>query len=163
MTLSEMFGIALYTKIGIWEVIRLKDILEYGVLKDDEWGLCWERPPFKIWVTPEEISPFFIVEHYPYSLSLLLKIKDNFKIDVFHKIGLQGSSSDWEKLSRRLIEKYEEENSGIDIFMFDSDEDVFCIFSDYVDDLMKFARTYLRAVCNDEKTMIEYLKSNDSK
>lgn len=141
----------------------MKDIHEYGLLKDDEWELlpwiCYDsRPPFKIWATPEDISPFLIISHHPYSLSLLLKISDNFKADVFNKIGLKGSSSDWERLSGKLIEEYEWENSGTDMFKFDSDEDVFCIFSEYVDDLMKFARDYLRAVCNDEKAMIEYLK-----
>lgn len=140
----------------------MKDLKEYGLLKDDEWELlpwiCYDpRPPFKIWVAPKDISPFFIIDHHPYSLSLLLKINENFKADVFKKIGLQGSSQDWEKLSRKLIEEYEEDNSGIDIFKFDSDEDVFCIYSEYVDDLMKFARDYLRAVCNDEKTMIDHL------
>lgn len=140
----------------------MKDIYEYGLLKENEWKLlpwvCYDsRPPFKIWVAPEDIAPFFIVQHHPYSLSILLKINENFKADVFHKIGLQGDSNDWERLTRELIKKFEEENSGIDLFKFDSDEDVFCIFSEYVDDIMKFAKNYLRAICNDEKAMIDYL------
>lgn len=100
---------------------------------------------------------FFIVDHYPYSLSLLLKIDDYLKADVFHKVGLKGSSKDWEKLSEKLIDNYEEDYGGIDMFKFDSDENIFCIYSGYVDDLMKFARDYLRAICNDEKKMIDYL------
>lgn len=140
----------------------MKDIHEYGLLKDDEWEIlpwvCYDpRPPFRIWVTPEQISPFFIVNHHPYALSLLLRINDNFKADVFNKIGLCGSSEDWEMLSKKLIEEYEEDNSGIDLFKFDSDEEIFCIFSEYADDLMKFARDYIRPICNDEKAMIDIL------
>ena len=141
----------------------MKDLHKYGLLKDDEWDLLpWvdydPRPPFRIWVTPEEIAPFFIIEHHPYSISLPLRIGDKFKADVFRRLGLKGGSDDWEMLARRLIEQYEEENSGIDLFKFDSDEDVFCIFSEYVDDVMKLARYYIMPACADESAMIRYLR-----
>ena len=51
----------------------------------------------------------------------------------------------------------------MDLFHFDSDEDVFCVYSQYIDDLMMLAKM-IRAACDDEKTMrtylgvIEYLK-----
>ena len=140
----------------------MKDIHEYGLLKDDEWEIlpwiCYDpRPPFIFRFTPEQIAPFFIVEHHPYAISVLLKLGNNFKADVFRKAGLQGTAEDWEKLTKKLIEQFEEENSGIDLFKFDSDEDVFCIFSEYIDDLIKLTREYLIPVCNDEKAMINYL------
>ncbi len=141
----------------------MKELLEYGRLKNDELELLpWisydSRPPFRIWVSSEEISPFFIIQHHPYSISLLLKLNDNYKVDVFHKIGLTGNSNDWEKLTRKLIKKYENDNSGIDLFKFDCDEEIFCVFSQYVDDLMKFVKVYLIPICNDEQSMIDYLK-----
>ena len=107
----------------------MKDIYEYGLMNDDEWDIlpwvCYDsRPLFKIWVTSEEIAPFFIVQHHPYSISILLKINDTFKADVFQKAGLEGNSRDWERLAKKLIEKFEEENSGTNMFKFDSDEDV---------------------------------------
>jgi len=37
-------------------------------------------------------------------------------------------------------------------FHFDSDEDVFCVYSQYIDDLMMLAKM-IRAACTDEKTM----------
>lgn len=138
----------------------MKNIEQYGLLKDDEWEyLPWipnPRPPFKIWIRKEDIEPFFIVQHYPYALSLLLKIDDGFKVDVFHKIGLEGSSKDWENLTKGLIKEYEENNSGVDLFQFDSDKDVFCVFSQYIDDLMMLAKI-LRTTCNDEVLMHYYL------
>ncbi|MBQ8781021.1 MAG: hypothetical protein IJZ72_05055 [Oscillospiraceae bacterium] len=140
----------------------MKDINEYGLLKDDEYRLMpWvdydERPAFRIWVTTEEASPFFIIQHHPYSISLLLKISDNYKRNVFNKLNLEATSANWETLCKNLIEVYEEENSGIGLFKFDSDEEIFCIFSEYVDDLLQFTRTYLKAVCNDDKLMMKYL------
>ena len=41
----------------------MKDMYEYGLLKHDEWELlpwiCYDyRSQFKIWVSPEDISPF---------------------------------------------------------------------------------------------------------
>lgn len=52
----------------------MKDIFEYGAFQEEEWRLPWidydNRPPFKIWASPEKIAPFFFVEHYPVSLSL---------------------------------------------------------------------------------------------
>ena len=140
----------------------MKDINEYGYFREDEYELLpWinyeNRPPFKIWVKPESIFPFFIVEHHPYSLSLLLKLGDGFKSEVFHKAGADYSSKNWEKISKKLIELYEEGNSGIDMFKFDSDEDMFCVYSEYCDDLMKFARDFLRPICDDEQNMIKYL------
>lgn len=81
------------------------------------------RPPFDIWVKLEDITPFFFVQHHPFALSLLLRIDDSFKVDIFH---------------------------------FDSDENIFCVFSQYIDDLMLLAKM-LRAACNDEKSMCNYL------
>lgn len=139
----------------------MKTIENYGLLKDNEWEkLPWipdPRPPFQIWVKPEDIEPFFIVEHHPYSLSLLLKINTNFKMDTFHKLGLKGTSEDWESLTKSLIKEYEENNSGEGLFHFDSDEDIFCIFSQYIDDLMYLARE-LREICNHDDLMVKYLK-----
>lgn len=144
----------------------MKDIEQYGLLKDDEWEyLPWipnPRPPFKIWVMPEDIEPFFIVQHHPYALSLLLKIDDGFKVDTFNKIGLKGSSKDWETLTKGLIKEYEENTSGVDFFQFDSDKDIFCVFSQYVDDLMMLAKI-IRATCNDEELMHNYLDFKETK
>lgn len=42
------------------------------------------------------------------------------------------------------------------MFHFDIDEDIFCVFSQYIDDLMVLAKM-LRAACNDEKLMCNYL------
>lgn len=139
----------------------MKDIEEYGLLKDDEWDyLPWipnPRPPFKIWVTPEEIAPFFIVQHHPYAVSLLLKVKDGFMADAFFKIGLKGSSEDWENFTKGVIAEYEENNSGEDLFRFDLDEDIFCVFSQYVDDLLMLARI-IRKACDDEGSVQKYIK-----
>ena len=35
-----------------------------------------------------------------------------------------------------MIQEFEENNSGVDLFHFDSDEDVFCVYSQYIDDLI---------------------------
>lgn len=66
---------------------------------------------------------------------------------------MKGSSKDWEVLTRGLIKEWEENNSGTDIFHFDSDEDIFCVFSQYIDDLMLLAKIP-RAACNDEKSNV---------
>lgn len=138
----------------------MKDIKQYGLSKNDEWEtLPWlpdPRPPFHIWVKPEDITPFFLVQHYPFALSLLLRISDGFKADVFRKAGLNGGSKDWERLTKGIIKKWEESHSGIDLFHFDSDENIFCVFSQYIDDLMAFSKT-LRAACDNEKAMYDYL------
>lgn len=55
----------------------MKDLCQYGNRPEDEWEILpWipdPRPPFKIWVKPEQIAPFFLIPHPPYALSLLLK------------------------------------------------------------------------------------------
>lgn len=138
----------------------MKAINQYGKLKDEEWEILpWipdPRPPFHIWVKPEQIAPFFLVSHHPYAISLLLKIRDGFQADTFGKIGLKGSSQDWERLARGVIRELEENNSGVDLFHFDSDEDIFCVYSQYIDDLMMLSKM-IRAACADEKTMLMYL------
>lgn len=142
----------------------MKKIEQYGQLKDEEWDwlpwLPWwppkTRPPFIIQTKPEEIAPFFFVDHHPYALSLLLKINDGFKSDIFRKMGFKGSSKDWETLVTGFIEEWEENNSGTDMFHFDSDEDVFCVYSQYIDDISLFSRM-LREACNDEQRMRDYL------
>lgn len=141
----------------------MKEFKQYGLRKDEEWEwfpwLPWwppeTRPPFKIRTKPEDIAPFFFVDHHPYALSLLLKIGDGFKANTFHKMGLKGSSKDWETLVTGFIKEWEENNSGIDMFHFDSDEDVFCVYSQYIDDISLFSRV-LREACNDEKLMRMY-------
>ncbi len=138
----------------------MKDIEQYGLLRDDEWEFIpWlpsPRPPFNIWVKPEDIEPFFIVQHHPFALSLLLSIGDGFKMDIFNKLGLEGSSKDWEVLTKGIIKEWEENNSGTDMFHFDLDEDIFCVFSQYIDDLMMLAKM-LRVACNNEKSMRNYI------
>ena len=49
-----------------------------------------------------------------------------------------------------MIREFEKNNSGRDLFHFDSDEDVFCVYSQYIDDLMMLAKL-IRAACADEK------------
>ena len=138
----------------------MKDFCQYGNRRDDEWEILpWipdPRPPFKIWVKPEQIAPFFLIPHHPYAISLLLKISDGFRTEKFRRLGLTGSSADWERLVRGVIQEFEENNSGVDLFHFDSDEDVFCVYSQYIDDLMMLAKM-IRAACADEKTMGAYL------
>ena len=118
------------------------------------------RPPFKIWVKPEQIAPFFLIPHHPYALSLLLKINNGFRTEVFRRLGLTGSSGDWERLVRGVIQEFEENNSGVDLFHFDSDEDVFCVYSQYIDDLMLLSKM-IRAACDNEKTMGMYLNMSE--
>ena len=59
-------------------------------------------------------------EHHPYAISLLLKISDGFRTEEFRRLGLIGSSEDWERLVRGVIQEFEENNSGVDLFHFDS-------------------------------------------
>ena len=134
----------------------MKDLCQYGNRPEDEWEILpWipdPRPPFKIWVKPEQIAPFFLIPHHPYALSLLLKINNGFRTEVFRRLGLTGSSGDWERLVRGVIQEFEENNSGVDLFHFDSDDDVFCVYSQYIDDLMLLSKM-IRAACDNEKTM----------
>ena len=119
----------------------MKDFSQYGNRPDDQWEMLpWipdPRPPFKIWVKPEQIAPFFLIPHHPYALSLLLKINNGFRAEVFRRLGLTGSSGD-----------------------FDSDEDVFCVYSQYIDDLMLLSKM-IRAACDNEKTMGMYLNMSE--
>ena len=144
----------------------MKDIGQYGLLKDYEWEcfpwLPSPRPPFNIWVKPEDIAPFFFVQHHPFALALLLRTDVHFKTDIFNKMGLEGSSKDWETLVTGFIDEWEDENSGVDLFHFDSDEDVFCVYSQYIDDISLFSR-YLRAACNDEEQMGYYFNRGSQK
>ena len=96
----------------------------------------------------------------PYALSLLLKINNGFRTEVFRRLGLTGSSGDWERLVRGVIQEFEENNSGVDLFHFDSDEDVFCVYSQYIDDLMLLSKM-IRAACDNEKTMGMYLNMSE--
>ena len=109
----------------------MKDFSQYGNRPDDQWEMLpWipdPRPPFKIWVKPEQIAPF---------------------------------SGDWERLVRGVIQEFEENNSGVDLFHFDSDEDVFCVYSQYIDDLMLLSKM-IRAACDNEKTMGMYLNMSE--
>ena len=142
----------------------MKDFSQYGNRPDDQWEMLpWipdPRPPFKIWVKPEQIAPFFLIPHHPYAISLLLKVNDGFRVEEFCRLGLAGSSGDWERLVRGVIREFEEGNSGEDLFHFDSDEDVFCVYSQYIDDLMMLAKM-IRAACADEKTMGMYLNMSE--
>ena len=72
-----------------------------------------------------------------------------------------GGSGDWERLVRGVIREFEENNSGVDLFHFDSDEDVFCVYSQYIDDLRMLAKM-IRAACTDEETMRMYLNMSES-
>ena len=49
----------------------MKDLSQYGNRREGEWEILpWipdPRPPFKIWVEPEQIAPFFLIPHHPYS------------------------------------------------------------------------------------------------
>ena len=103
----------------------------------------------------------FLIPHHPYAISLLLKISDGFRVEEFCRLGLTGSSGDWERLVRGVIREFEEGNSGEDLFHFDSDEDVFCVYSQYIDDLMMLAKM-IRAACADEKTMGMYLNMSEA-
>lgn len=61
-------------------------------------------------------------------------------------------------LAQELINEYEEDNSDTGLFHFDSDQDVFCVYSQYVDDLMMLAKR-MRVICDNEQLMIQYLES----
>lgn len=139
----------------------MKEIEQYGLLKDEEWEvLPWipnPRPPFIIRVKPEELAPFFLVEHHPYAISVLLRMDEGFQKEVFQKFGREGTSKDWERLTKKLIEEYERDNSGEDLFHFDSDEDIFCVYSQYVDDLLALVR-WMIEICKDEEQMRMYLE-----
>ena len=142
----------------------MKDLCQYGNRPEDEWEILpWipdPRPPFKIWAKPEQIAPFFLIPHHPYAISLLLKISDGVRTEEFRRLGLIGSSEDWERLVRGVIQEFEENNSGVDLFHFDSDEDVFCVYSQYIDDLMLLSKM-IRAACDNEKTMGMYLNMSE--
>ena len=90
----------------------MKDLCQYGNRPEDEWEILpWipdPRPPFKIWVKLEQIAPFFLIPHHPYAISLLLKISDGFRAEEFCRLGLTGSSGDWERLVRGVIREFEE-------------------------------------------------------
>ena len=49
----------------------------------------------------------------------------------------------------------------MDLFHFDSDEDVFCVYSLYIDDLMLLSKM-IRAACDNEKTMGMYLGMSEA-
>ena len=148
----------------------MKDLFQYGNRREEEWGesgalSSWyftgRAAPFKIWVKPDQIAPFFLIPHHPYAISLLLKISDGFQVEEFCRLGRTGSSKDWERLVRGVIREFEKNNSGRDLFHFDSDEDVFCVYSQYIDDLMMLAKL-IRAACADEKTMGMYLNMSEA-
>ena len=54
---------------------------------------------------------FFLIPHHPYAIALLLKISDGFRTEEFRRLGLIGSSEDWERLVRGVIQEFEENNS----------------------------------------------------
>ena len=70
--------------------------------------------------------------------------------------GSGSPGKDWETLVTGFIKDWEENNSGVDMFHFDSDEDFFCVYSQYIDDISLFSRV-LRKECDDEKLMFKYL------
>lgn len=53
--------------------------------------------------------------------------------------------------------EFEANNSGRNLFLFDSDDDIFCVYSQYIDDLLMLAKT-IRAACNDVNAMQSYLE-----
>ena len=69
-----------------------------------------------------------------------------------------GTGSGW---SGAVIQEFEENNSGEDLFHFDSDEDVFCVYSQYIDDLMLLSKM-IRAACDNKKTMGMYLNMSEA-
>lgn len=103
-----------------------------------------------------------ILSHSPPPLCDLpsAEISDGFRTEEFRRLGLIGSSEDWERLVRGVIQEFEENNSGVDLFHFDSDEDVFCVYSQYIDDLMLLSKM-IRAACDNEKTMGMYLNMSE--
>ncbi len=87
---------------------------------------------------------------------LLLKISDGFRTEEFRRLGLIGRQRGLGAACPGRDPGVEENNSGVDLFHFDSDEDVFCVYSQYIDDLMMLAKM-IRAACADEKAMRTYL------
>ena len=83
------------------------------------------------------------------------------QLSLIHILGRTGSSKDWERLVRGVIREFEKNNSGRDLFHCDSDEDVFGVYSQYIDDLMMLAKL-IRAACADEKTMGMYLNMSEA-
>ena len=61
---------------------------------------------------------------------------------------------------KRQIQEFEENNSGVDLFHFYSDEDVFCVYSQYIDYLMLLSKM-IRAACDNEKTIGMYLNMSE--
>ena len=82
-------------------------------------------------------------------------------LEYQEKLGFFQPSTDWERLVRGVIQEFEENNSGVDLFHFDSDEDVFCVYSQYIDDLMLLSKM-IRAACDNEKTMGMYLNMSEA-
>ena len=80
-----------------------------------------------------------------------LKLRTICRGGVHKEIGLNGAA----------VREFEENNSGEDLFHFDSDEDVFCVYSQYIDDLMMLAKM-IRVACADEKTMGMYLNMSEA-
>ena len=93
----------------------MKDLFQYGNRREEEWEILpWipdPRPPFKIWVKPDQIAPFFLIPHHPYAISLLLKISDGFQVEEFCRLGRTGSSKDWERLVPGVLEKQQRQGS----------------------------------------------------
>ncbi len=104
-----------------------------------------------------------LFSHSPPPLCDLPPAEDQRRVPVeeFCRLGRTGSSKDWERLVRGVIREFEKNNSGRDLFHFDSDEDVFCVYSQYIDDLMMLAKL-IRAACADEKTMGMYLNMSEA-
>ena len=73
----------------------MKDFSQYGNRPDDQWEMLpWipdPRPPFKIWVKPEQIAPFFLI---PTTLCALpsAEINNGFRAEVFRRLG-----TDWKR------------------------------------------------------------------
>ena len=55
----------------------MKDLCQYGNRPEDEWEILpWipdPRPPFKIWVKPEQIAPLFLIPTKPRPSPFCLK------------------------------------------------------------------------------------------
>ena len=138
----------------------MKDFSQYGNRPDDQWEMLpWvpnPRPPFKN--LGEAGADRAILSHSPPPLCHLPSAENQRWVpaEEFRRLGLTGSNGDWERLVRGVIREFEENNSGVDLFHFDSDEDVFCVYSQYIDDLMLLSKM-IRAACDDEKTMRTYL------
>lgn len=146
----------------------MKDLFEYGHCDISEFEYqLWKLFDADIWEKiiplPERFFPFLIVKHYPYSLSVLLKISDNIQSEVFRKAGLHGNSQDWELLTKRLIQQYIYDNScySPDIFRFDSDEDYFCVYSEDIEAVGRLTLVYLVSVCNDAEKLLYYLQHDE--